>query len=141
MRRRSNIVWFSWNFNKCLEIWASAQLEPIFGSSSSRFKYFKLGFKRMIKNMTIVWYMTYEIWYLKYDNRQRLKVVPLKLKKTPSALTLRWWLLCAHTTQVETQTSKQQQIMVVQGQNIECVLYRIGLIRIGRLIVQNTVVH
>ena len=31
----------TWNCIRCFEIWAGAQLEPVFGGSATRFKFFK----------------------------------------------------------------------------------------------------
>ena len=45
MRRGSNMVGSTWNCIHCYEIWACAQLEPVFGSSATWFKFFKFGLR------------------------------------------------------------------------------------------------
>ena len=42
------------NFNKCLEIWASAQLKPVFCGSATGFKfYFGLWVIKLLDNITL----------------------------------------------------------------------------------------
>lgn len=49
LRRSSNIVGFTWNCFQCYEIWAGAQLEPIFGGSAMRFNFLKFGLNSLYR--------------------------------------------------------------------------------------------
>jgi len=43
LRRGSNMVGSTWNCIMCFEIWAGAQVEPVFDVSATRYKFFKFG--------------------------------------------------------------------------------------------------
>ena len=55
MSRGSNMVASAENFNKCLEIWASAELKPVICGSATGFKFYKFGpwVIKLLDNITL----------------------------------------------------------------------------------------